>query len=83
MSYSANLEIQMPETAPLELRNRFGSVTVQKLRAPATINNGNGNVVLMQGSGRQRVEDFIRQRRSDHQRGRPDRGQRQRLCARQ
>jgi hypothetical protein len=57
MSYSANLEIQMPETAPLELRNRFGSVTVQKLRAPATINNGNGNVVLMQGSGRQRVEN--------------------------
>ena len=47
----------MPETAPLELRNRFGSVTVQKLRAPATINNGNGNVVLMQGSGRQRIEN--------------------------
>ena len=57
MSYSANLEIQMPETAPLELRNRFGSVTVQKLRAPAIINNGNGNVVLMQGTGRQRVEN--------------------------
>jgi hypothetical protein len=57
MSYSANLEIQMPETAPLELRNRFGNVTVQKLHAPATINNGNGNVVLMQGSGRQRVEN--------------------------
>ena len=57
MSYSANLEIQMPETAPLELRNRFGNVTVQKLHAPATINNGNGNVVLLQGSGRQRVEN--------------------------
>jgi hypothetical protein len=57
MSHSANLEIQMPETAPLELRNRFGNVTVQKLRAAATINNGNGNVVLMQGSGRQRVEN--------------------------
>ena len=57
MSYSVNLEIQMPETAPLELRNRFGSVTVQRLRAPATINNGNGNVVLMQGSGRQRIEN--------------------------
>jgi hypothetical protein len=57
MSYSANLEIQMPETAPLELRNRFGNVTVQKLRAAATINNSNGNVVLMQGSGPQRVEN--------------------------
>ena len=57
MSYSTNLEIQMPETAPLELRNRFGNVSVQKLRAAATINNGNGNVVLTQGSGRQRVEN--------------------------
>ena len=57
MSYSANLEIQMPETAPLELRNRFGNVTVQKLRAAATIHNSNGNVVLLQGSGRQRVEN--------------------------
>jgi hypothetical protein len=57
MSYSANLEIQMPETAPLELHNRFGSVTVQKLRAAATINNNNGNVVLTQGTGRQRVQN--------------------------
>jgi hypothetical protein len=57
LSHSANLEIQMPETAPLELRNRFGNVTVQKLRAAATINNGNGSVVLTQGTGRQRVEN--------------------------
>jgi hypothetical protein len=57
MSYSANLEIQMPETAPLELRNRFGNVTVQKLRAAVSINNANGSVVLTQGSGRQRVEN--------------------------
>jgi hypothetical protein len=56
-SYSANLEIQMPETAPLELHNRFGNVTVQKLRAAATIHNGNGSVLLTQGSGRQRVEN--------------------------
>ena len=57
LSYSANLEIQMPETAPLELRNRFGAVSVQKLRAPASINNANGNVLLMQGSGGQRIEN--------------------------
>ena len=57
LSYSASLEIQMPETAPLELRNRFGNVTVQKLRAAATINNANGNVLVTQGSGRQRVEN--------------------------
>ena len=57
LSYSANLEVQMPETAPLELRNRFGNVTVQKLRAAATIHNSNGSVVVTQGSGRQRVEN--------------------------
>jgi hypothetical protein len=57
LSYSANLEIQMPETAPLELRNRFGHVSVHKLRAPAGINNSNGNVLLMQTAGRQRIEN--------------------------
>ena len=57
LSYSANLEIQMPETAPLELRNRFGHVAVHKLRAPAAINNSNGNVLFMQTAGRQRIEN--------------------------
>jgi hypothetical protein len=37
------------------LRNRFGNCRPRRSCAPATINNGNGNVVLMQGSGRQRV----------------------------
>jgi len=57
LSYSANLEIQMPETAPLELRNRFGHVAVHKLRAPAAINNSNGNVLFMQTAGRHRIEN--------------------------
>jgi len=57
VSFSSNLEIQMPETAPLELRNRFGNVEVQKLRAAAVIHNNNGNVVFTQGSGRQRIEN--------------------------
>ena len=57
LSFSANLEIQIPETAPLDLRNRFGHVAVHKLRAPASINNSNGNVLFMQTAGRQRIEN--------------------------
>jgi hypothetical protein len=57
MGYSVNLDIAMPETAPLELRNRFGNVTVQNLRATGTVNNGNGNVVVTGGRGRQRIEN--------------------------
>src|SRR2546430_5354342 len=37
LGYSVNLEIAMPESAPLDLRNRFGHVAVQNLHAPATI----------------------------------------------
>src|SRR5207247_1522894 len=55
--YSVNLDIAMPQTAPLELRNRFGSVTVQNLHAAATVNNSNGNVVFTGGRGRQRIEN--------------------------
>ena len=36
ISYSVNYEITMPETAPLELRNRFGAVTVQNLQVEVT-----------------------------------------------
>jgi hypothetical protein len=57
LSYSAALEIQMPESSPLELRNRFGAVTVQGLHAASSINNSNGNVVLTQTRGRQRIEN--------------------------
>jgi hypothetical protein len=61
LGYSANLEIAMPETAPLDVRNRFGDVTVQNLHAAANVNNSNGNVVFTGGRGRQRIENSFGQ----------------------
>jgi hypothetical protein len=57
LSYSVSLDITMPETAPLELRNRFGSVTVQNLHAAAKIDNDNGRVSFLNGRGRQRIDN--------------------------
>jgi len=57
LSYSVSLDIVMPETVPLELRNRFGAVSVQDLRAAAEINNGNGRVSFLNGRGRQRIDN--------------------------
>src|SRR6266480_5610103 len=37
VSYSADVEVSIPERAPLKLRSRFGSVQVSGLRAPAEI----------------------------------------------
>lgn len=57
MGYSVNMDIAMPQTSPLDLRNRFGNVTVQNLYAAGSVNNANGNVVVTRGRGRQRVEN--------------------------
>ena len=57
LGYSVNLDIAMPETSPLELRNRFGHVTVQNLHAAGSVNNSNGNVVVTNARGRQRVDN--------------------------
>jgi hypothetical protein len=57
LSYSLSYDITMPETAPLEVRNRFGTVSVTGLHAPATINNNNGKVLFIGGRGRQRIEN--------------------------
>ena len=57
LSYSVDYDIAMPETAPLDLRNRFGSVTVINLHAPATISSGNGAVHFSGGRGRQQIEN--------------------------
>jgi len=57
LSYSVSYDIAIPETAPLEVRNRFGAVSVSNLHAAATINNGNGRVVFSKGRGQQRIEN--------------------------
>jgi len=57
VSYNADYEILMPETAPLDIRNRFGETDVAGLHSAATINSGNGSVTLIGARGRQRVEN--------------------------
>src|SRR5438876_1567535 len=46
LSYSADLQVTMPERAPLFLRSRFGSVEVSGLRAPVEIVNGQGSITV-------------------------------------
>lgn len=57
MGYQADLEITMPQTAPLDLRNRFGAVEVFSLHAPAVITSGNGSVTLLTSRGKHRIEN--------------------------
>ena len=57
MGYSVNYDITMPESAPLELRNSFGRVSVSGLHAGSTIHNGNGRVEFSSGRGIQRIEN--------------------------
>jgi hypothetical protein len=56
LSYSVNYDITMPETAPLEVRDRFGAISVTNPHGGATINNSNGQVVVSGGHGRLRIE---------------------------
>ncbi|MDX2154506.1 MAG: hypothetical protein SFV54_27440 [Bryobacteraceae bacterium] len=56
-SFSVNYDIVMPETAPLDLRNRFGEVNVAGLGAPSIIRNANGRVSFSSGKGAQRIEN--------------------------
>jgi hypothetical protein len=56
-SFSVECDITMPDTAPLDLRNQFGSVDVSNLHANATIHNGNGPVAFLAGRGKHRIEN--------------------------
>ena len=57
VSYSVNYEIVMPETAPLTLRNSFGSVSVDDLKSSADITNSHGKLTFRNGKGTQRLEN--------------------------
>ena len=57
LSYAVDYDIAMPDTAPLDLRNRYGSADVTNLHASATITSGNGSVSFLNGRGRQRIEN--------------------------
>jgi hypothetical protein len=57
VGYSVECDVTMPDTAPLELSNRFGSVDISSLHANATIRNSNGPVAFLAGRGRHRIEN--------------------------
>ena len=51
VSYSADVDVTIPERAPLKLRSRFGSVQVIGLRAPAEIVNSQGSIEVRDING--------------------------------
>lgn len=57
VSFSADYDIVVPETAPVEVQNRFGGVSTEGLHAGAVIVNANGRVSFRGGRGRQRIEN--------------------------
>lgn len=57
VSYSVRYDILIPESARLDLRNRFGPVEVSGLRAPGSIRNSNGSLRFSGGRGAQRLQN--------------------------
>lgn len=57
LSYAVDYEIVMPETAPLTVRNRFGNVAVENLKAAGDIANSNGKLSVRGGGGPLRLEN--------------------------
>lgn len=56
-SFSAKYDLTVPEGAPLDLRNSFGSVSVAGTKASAVILNSHGTVRLADSQGNHRVEN--------------------------
>ena len=57
VSFSVDYDIVMPEAAPLEARNKFGSVDVEGLKASADVKNSNGSIAFRHGRGSLRLEN--------------------------
>ncbi len=57
ISYSADLEVTIPERAPLFLKNRFGSTEVAGLHAASEIINAHGSLTVRDVRGNQRIEN--------------------------
>lgn len=57
ISWSADLQVTIPENAPLTLRDKFGSVEVSGLGAPSDIANTQGSIELRDSRGDQKVEN--------------------------
>jgi putative adhesin len=57
ISFSVDYDILMPETAPLSVRNKFGEISVEGLKASATLSNANGSTSFRDGRGTQKLEN--------------------------
>lgn len=57
VSYSVELQITIPETAPLQVRNSFGKVSAAGVRVSSEIFTSHGDLEFRDGRGAQRLED--------------------------
>lgn len=57
LSYSVNYDITLPESAPLEVRNEFGEVTLSGCKGGSRVVNGHGALHLRDGAGTHNLED--------------------------
>ncbi len=57
VSYGVDYDITLPDTAPLDVRNRFGGIAIDDAHAGASINNRNGRVIVSRGRGRLEVDN--------------------------
>ncbi len=57
VSYSVQLQLTIPEAAPLQVRNSFGKVSVTGIRASSQILTSHGDLEFKDGRGAQQLED--------------------------
>ena len=57
LSFSVEMELTVPERAPVRVTNRFGNVDVGGTRAPVDVTDAQGSVSVRDGRGTQRVEN--------------------------
>jgi DUF4097 and DUF4098 domain-containing protein YvlB len=57
LSYAVDYDLLVPDRVPLDLRNRFGNVSVIGMKADGLISNRNGRVSVTDGSGRYQLEN--------------------------
>lgn len=57
ISYYVHYDVTIPETAPLQIRNSFGKVSVAGVKASCTILTSHGDLEFKDGRGTQRLEN--------------------------
>jgi DUF4097 and DUF4098 domain-containing protein YvlB len=57
LSFSVDYDLLVPERLPLDVRNRFGDISVSGMKGGAAIVNASGRVSAIDGAGRYDVEN--------------------------